>query len=148
MAETTLGPFPIQVAHRLTQLPGKCQNIHGHSMEVQVHFPGLIRRDGYYYVHGEILDFSAAKKIIRDYLDNEYDHKLHLNEDDPWAQPLEGVGLQGVGTLPGLVTHHGDPSVENIAFWICKYLDAQFRTYIEVTVHETKTNSVTCGSND
>ena len=143
MAITILGPFSIQVAHRLTKLPGKCQNIHGHSMKVVVALH--LTHDGDYFVDDryEIVDFSAAKKIIREYLDNEYDHKLHLNEDDPWAGNLFlKSGTTESVQLPGLQTHRGDPSVENIAFWIAQYLNGMFSCYIEVTVHETDTNAV------
>lgn len=107
----------MEVAHRLSMLPGKCEQIHGHSMQVQLSLVGAeINENG---IAGGI-DFGALKKEFRAYIDHFYDHQLHLNKDDPWARQFRLKSDAEPERLPGLVTHPGDPTVENLAMWICQ----------------------------
>jgi 6-pyruvoyltetrahydropterin/6-carboxytetrahydropterin synthase len=126
----------IQVAHRLLNMPGKCQNIHGHSMKVTLYITGTVDENG---VLGG-LDFGVVKKEFRNYLKLTYDHKLLLNENDPWAAHLH-AGLLGMGYLPGLQTVPSDPTTENIAMWIFEYMAEDFNV-TRVEIQETSTNGV------
>jgi 6-pyruvoyltetrahydropterin/6-carboxytetrahydropterin synthase len=128
----------IEVAHRLSLLPGKCEAIHGHSMWVTLELAGRTGR--IYETTGlmEGLDFGAVKKAFRGYLDSEFDHRLLLNESDPVAkQAQSGVDLPGLRTCPG------DPTTENIARWIAKWSKAQWPGYVKVQVNETHVNAAT-----
>jgi 6-pyruvoyltetrahydropterin/6-carboxytetrahydropterin synthase len=133
----------IQVAHRLLNMPGKCQNIHGHSMKVTLYITGTVDENG---VLGG-LDFGVVKKEFRNYLKLTYDHKLLLNENDPWAGDLFTQGQVGkVGDvfpyrLPGLQTVPSDPTTENIARWIFEYMAEDFNV-TRVEIQETSTNGV------
>jgi 6-pyruvoyltetrahydropterin/6-carboxytetrahydropterin synthase len=136
----------IEIAHRLTFLPGKCQNIHGHSMVVDLSvFIDESDENGYALdAQGTILEFGNLKKAFRAYLDSIWDHHLHLNEKDPWALPvtLDGDLLE---CLPGLQTWPADPSTENIARWIrqaCQLMIPDLQ--ISISIEETKTNGVEC----
>jgi|SRR5687767_2350452 len=130
----------IEVAHRLFDLKGKCEAIHGHSMWVTMRLHGHINTSGVL----EGLDFGGVKKHFREYLDTHYDHKLLLNEKDPWAQPLRGQAtestIEGVDYLPGLVQVPGDPTTENIARWVAKWSIAIFGLAVDVHVQETHVN--------
>jgi 6-pyruvoyltetrahydropterin/6-carboxytetrahydropterin synthase len=137
----------VEIAHRLMNLPGKCQNIHGHSLIVTMRIDGPLNENGILLD----LDFSAVKKGFRNYLDSRYDHHLLLNKDDPWAQQLRSVVGQVELTddahytrLPGLATTPGDPTTENIARWICDWavlcFEAEGVTAIHIDVQETGTN--------
>ena len=136
----------IEVAHRLLRLPGKCQNIHGHSMNVILQMYGTLNERG--ILAG--LDFAAVKKAFRTHLDTVYDHHLLLNADDPWSGLLSGGARQangdsfGIQALPGLTVVDGDPTTENIAGWICKWACDVFARpeidSIEVSISETATN--------
>jgi 6-pyruvoyltetrahydropterin/6-carboxytetrahydropterin synthase len=137
----------IQVAHRLTKLPGKCQQIHGHSMHVTLSLVADVNADGYAIDDSEqVLDFSRVKQIFREYLNTRYDHHLLLNMDDPWADKLFFVDEdhpKQQSYLPGLTTCNGDPSTENIARWI--YLEMMKKIGPEVrrvVIEETSTNGV------
>jgi 6-pyruvoyl-tetrahydropterin synthase len=117
-------------------MPGKCQNIHGHSMKVTVYITGTVDENG---VLGG-LDFGIVKKEFRNYLKMAYDHKLLLNENDPWAAHLH-AGPLGMGYLPGLQSVPGDPTTENIARWIFEYMAEDFNV-TRVEIQETSTNGV------
>jgi 6-pyruvoyltetrahydropterin/6-carboxytetrahydropterin synthase len=125
----------IEVAHRLSLTPGKCENIHGHSMWVELALYGTtINESGML----EGMDFGGVKKAFRAYLDEKFDHRLLLNIEDPWADNLD---------LPGLFATPGDPTTENISRWIYGWAVEEFNTpygslrVASVKVDETATNS-------
>lgn len=138
----------VQMAHRLMNLPGKCQNIHGHSMKFELVIGGELND------HGILadLDFGTVKEYFREYLNTTLDHKLALSEQDPWAwtvimrdgpRPSDDVSM----ALPGVVRWPGDPTTENLAKWVAEemwrhfYVNAGHKIdYIKVTVVETSTN--------
>lgn len=147
-----VGPKPyitvrhnIEVAHRLYLLPGKCENIHGHSMWVELTLFGELDKNG--ILAG--LDFGDVKKEFRHYLDSTFDHRLLLNEQDPWAQLVRHMpGDQPLSNdvhykrLPGLQPISiGDPTTENLARIIAHWGATQFNLPTDVVVHETAVNS-------
>jgi 6-pyruvoyltetrahydropterin/6-carboxytetrahydropterin synthase len=147
----------IEVAHRLFEsLPGnKCENIHGHSMWVTLKVQAPM-------ISGMIggIDFGSMKKMFRGHLDEDYDHRLLLNMEDPFAGPIFQVrrkedALQPVEDteqqfLPGLQTTPYDPTTENIAEWIKNAMviqmeeDSMYKHILNVTVEvwETAVNMV------
>lgn len=158
----------IEIAHRLYEMPGKCQQIHGHGMQVKMEIWGDLDEHG---VLGSI-EFGWLKKQFRTYLDEVWDHHLHLNAADPFARPIWTAyvlepGLHGRVALeknqtflPGMVAWEGgDPTTENIAKWIGKHMrdllvdeHSKLGTYDNVippitnlciTVDETCTNGAT-----
>jgi len=157
MSEGSIGfKHDIQVGHRLYLQPGKCQQIHGHSMRVALDLHVNFDSDGY-AINDEkkLLEFGDVKKRFRTHLDEFYDHHLLLNENDPWAQALYTQGDMTTvdseyyeshksksTTLPGLRKVPGDPSTENIAGWIARFCADEFQCNVFVEVQETGTNSV------
>lgn len=116
----------IEVAHRLFQTPGKCENIHGHSMWVTLTLFSAVNEAG--MLAG--IDFGKLKTEFRGFLDSTYDHRLLLNKDDPWAQPMHSgcncyPDAEACQTLPGLVKMGEDPTTENIAKWIGQHVHFQ-----------------------
>jgi len=93
------------------------------------------------------LEFGVVKKLFRDHLDSNYDHRLLLNERDPWAQGLSFYNELAPGRvvaqehLPGLQTVQGDPTTENIARWIAKWANMIFERPVDIIVHETAVNA-------
>lgn len=133
----------IEIAHRLYFMPGKCQQIHGHSMKVRLTLHGHPNTDGVF----ESLDFSDVKKRFRGYLDEYYDHKLLLNERDPFAKPLTfqlgpNEGDIVTASLPGLVTMQGDPTTENLVQQIGWWAIGEFKLPCDIHIQETGTNAV------
>jgi 6-pyruvoyl-tetrahydropterin synthase len=137
-----------EIAHRLSLLPGKCQNIHGHSLDITLFITGELNDAGIL----EGLDFGSVKKAFRGYIDEFWDHKLHLNKTDEWAQILfmrtHGIATGTVDTpcqLPGLMKWNGDPTTENIAKWILAWAILEWPDLaLDVRVQETNSNGASC----
>lgn len=126
----------IEVAHRLSQLPGKCENIHGHSMWVTL----SIRPSKEVFIGehtGIFLEFGSLKARFREYLDSYFDHHLLLYEEDE----LIDLGL------PGVVPVSGDPTTENIAAWVYSWAQDTYGALYSyrVEVQETSVNFATVG---
>lgn len=139
----------IEIAHRLSLTEGKCEAIHGHSMNVELEISAS-KLDDKGLMAG--LEFGAMKKTFRAYLDNTFDHRLLLNVSDKWAQPVTFVSEEGeplaqlrMTYLPGLQTMIGDPTTENIAtnigLWCWnEWGHVHGYSNYTVTVWETATN--------
>lgn len=135
-----------EIAHRLSQDTGKCRQIHGHGLQIELVLLVSEGPDGMAVNQiQETLEFGAMKKKFRFHIDTTYDHHLLLNEKDPWAQPfnlhdpLVDDTVNGK-SLPGLVTVPGDPTVENIAKWIAEWGCRVFCCDVICRVEETATN--------
>lgn len=119
------------MAHRLSQLPGKCENIHGHSWWCELEIIGEVNDSGI------ILDFAYVKDHFRKHLDSTLDHRLLLNHRDILV--VEKI------PLPGLATMAGDPTTENIANYIGMWAEGcfGFKYQYKVVVWETSVNCAT-----
>lgn len=131
----------IEVAHRLFLLPGKCENIHGHSMWVTMRVEGQVDTNGIL----EGISFTDLKKVFRHHLDTTYDHHVLLNQQDPWAEATLNGDVGGT-RLPGLQATPGDPTTENIAFWIYEWGTDEGIPVTSVDVWETSVNMSTYGA--
>ena len=72
--------------HRLLDYVGKCQYLHGHNgrVEVAVMSQGLDRS-------GFVVDFSDVKTFAKEWIDNEWDHRMQLNEQDPLIRAIASL---------------------------------------------------------
>lgn len=119
----------MEMAHRLFETPGKCQQIHGHSWWVELEIAGKVDP------HGMILEFGEVKKTFRAHLDTTFDHHLLLNQNDILMRDQ----------LPGVRAFSADPTTENIASAIADWARTEFSrkfTY-RITVWETAVNGAT-----
>jgi 6-pyruvoyltetrahydropterin/6-carboxytetrahydropterin synthase len=138
----------VEMAHRLYETPGKCQNIHGHSWWVELELGGEVDNHGLL----ETLDFGMIKKHFRKWLDTQYDHRVLLNARDPWSQVIGYVydvdGNVEKLALPGRAVFNGDPTTENFATEIGSWAKGFFACPLtNVTVWETSVNCATWSSN-
>lgn len=96
----------IEAGHRVYGHLGKCANLHGHSYE----FEFTLSSDKLDEL-GMVIDFSVIKNTICNWLDDNYDHRLLIWEQDPIAMQLQNIDSSVI-----LVPYN--PTAENIA----KYL--------------------------
>lgn len=141
----------MEMAHRLFLTPGKCEAIHGHSWWVTV---SIHAEDEALTEDGMLLglDFGSLKSDLRHYMDRNFDHRLLLNKEDPWAQLLMSVNQRSksIGDyqhLPGLKPFEGDPTTELVAADIGDFMRRQLNEsdyrQIECEVWETAVNCAT-----
>jgi 6-pyruvoyl-tetrahydropterin synthase len=121
-----------EIAHRLSNLPGKCQNIHGHSLLITIAIEGEVNDKG--ILAG--IDFGTLKKAFREYIDENYDHHLLLNAEDF----LHYGDTRELLTSLGAIWFDGDPTVENLARWIGTYMYRCIKLPLTCNIEETNTN--------
>ncbi|MGR9053421.1 MAG: 6-pyruvoyl trahydropterin synthase family protein [Gammaproteobacteria bacterium] len=73
--------------HRLMLHPGKCCNLHGHSVKAAV----SIKRNRL-DEQGMVCDFSDIKSSVEAYIDEILDHNMLLHKDDPIIPLLDKAG--------------------------------------------------------
>lgn len=71
-----------EMAHRLPVLPGKCQNLHGHSWDFTFTLEAPMD------VNGITVEYGQVKKLIRELIDTKWDHGVALGVDDPLLPAL------------------------------------------------------------
>lgn len=129
----------VEMAHRLFLTPGKCEAIHGHSWNVTLQLIGEVDN------HGLLasLDFGSIKMLFRKFLDSNFDHRVLLNVNDPWANLR--LHTNCTEELPGLALFEGDPTTENLAKTIGEWGRLTFPSMrgIGIEVWETRVNNAT-----
>jgi len=70
--------------HRLINHPGKCRNLHGHSVKASI----SIEQEHLNH-QGMVCDFSDIKDCAEKYIDLYLDHNLLLQKEDPIIPLLE-----------------------------------------------------------
>lgn len=119
--------FSFAYAHRLMGDVGKCKNIHGHTGKVCV------------YLKSENLDekdmvchFDNVKNSVGKWIEENLDHKLLLNKNDPLTNELERLGEK-------FVSLDFNPTAEKIAQLIFERCKKMGMTISSVEVWESET---------
>lgn len=99
--------FHFEMSHALHGYDGLCKNIHGHSYRLFVTVKGIPEQNIDSPKHGMVLDFSILKKIVKEEIENYFDHALVLNEKSPLADVLRTQELR-------LVSVPYQPTCENL----------------------------------
>lgn len=95
--------------HRLLRYKGKCAHLHGHNgrVDIELSAPGLNEQS-------MVADFSDIGRIVKEWIDQNLDHRMLLHKDDPLVPLLrkhdEPVFVMDI-----------DPTAEAIARVICDY---------------------------
>jgi 6-pyruvoyltetrahydropterin/6-carboxytetrahydropterin synthase len=89
--------------HRLVNHNGVCRHLHGHNamVEIDVVAESLDESD-------MVVDFSDIKRVVKEWIDRELDHKMILRRDDPLVDVLRAQG-EPVYTLDS------NPTAERLA---------------------------------
>ena len=73
----------ISAGHRVVGHEGACSNLHGHNYRIWFTCTSDSLDDV-----GRVIDFSEVKKRLCAWLDDNWDHRFLVWEEDPWAEPL------------------------------------------------------------
>jgi 6-pyruvoyltetrahydropterin/6-carboxytetrahydropterin synthase len=73
--------------HRLMNHPGKCRNLHGHSVKASVSVARETLNG-----QGMVCDFADIKEVVEAYIDQHLDHNFLLHKDDPLIPALKANG--------------------------------------------------------
>lgn len=103
----------ISCGHRVFQHESKCAHLHGHNY--RVHFTCEAEElDNI----GRVIDFSDMKSLLCMWLEDNWDHKTLIWENDPWAKVLPEID-------PTIVIVPFNPTAENIAQHLVEVIGPQ-----------------------
>lgn len=111
--------------HRLMLHPGKCKNLHGHSVKAAITVAAQTLDQ-----QGMVCDFADIKNSISHYIDTELDHNLLLHKDDPIIENLTRAGER-------FTTFDEHPTAEFLARLIYQEAKRAGLPVIQVALWET-----------
>jgi 6-pyruvoyltetrahydropterin/6-carboxytetrahydropterin synthase len=126
--------FYFEMAHAVHGYAGACKNIHGHSYQLHVTVTSGDNENNYLPAPGFILDFKELKKIVKEAVIENFDHKLVLSVDFLAQKPA-------LGFLENLVTWQVEPTAENLLIYIQRSLEKNFPPGVilaSLKLYETK----------
>lgn len=88
--------------HRIPGHDGPCAHLHGHNARVEVECRGALD------ARGMVVDFARIKRVVKDWVDAHWDHRMILQEGDPL------IGALVAGGEPVYVLD-APPTAENLA---------------------------------
>ena len=111
--------------HRLLDYDGICKHPHGHNAVAEIEV-----RTGELDSRNMVCDFSDIKRVVKNWIDKEFDHKMLLRKDDPLVEVLRRHGEP-------LFLMDVNPTAENIAKLIYDYAAQRQIPVVEVSLWET-----------
>lgn len=105
--------------HRVLNHEGKCKHLHGHRYVVELTVRSTCLDD-----KGRVVDFGTVKSIVGSWIDENLDHNMILNPDDPLVAEgfleFEGGTQRDIVSLVGRAPYimpdeYPNPTAENIA---------------------------------
>ena len=120
MTVTASREHTICVGHRVVGQGGKCERLHGHNYTITFTAQGV--QDATDQV-GRVVDFSVLKSELCQWLEENWDHKTLIWDQDPWLYESDG----SFGYLnPDWVNHDTmgiilvpfNPTAENMAQYL------------------------------
>ncbi len=115
--------------HRLMNHPGKCRNLHGHSVKAAI----SIRQESL-NEQGMVCDFADIKASVKSYIDEQLDHNFLLHKDDPLVPALKANDERFM-----LLDEH--PTAEVLSKMIYRHLKQQGFNIDQVVLWETDSAS-------
>ena len=111
--------------HRLLNYDGKCRFLHGHNGRAVITLEAE-KLDA----RGMVLDFSEIKRVVSSWIDDQLDHRMILNLEDPIVPVLREMGEP---------THliDANPTAENIAKLIHDFARSQGFPILQTQLWET-----------
>lgn len=113
----------IDMGHTVTNHNSKCQNIHGHSYQIEVSVEGELIKEKGASDEGMIIDFSDLKKAMMEKIDSRYDHGFVIWSEDKRAPFFAELKKEGQKVI--LVDFI--PTAENLAKHWFDILDLELK---------------------
>ena len=100
--------------HRVCGHESVCSHLHGHNYRATftIEAPALDNI-------GRVLDFSVIKNLMCEWLEDNWDHKFLVWEEDPWALSLKETDPDGVKIIKF------NPTAENMAEYLIDVVGPQ-----------------------
>lgn len=117
--------------HRLLNYSGKCKNLHGHNGKAVIELSAQKLDE-----RGMVVDFGDIKRELQTWIDENWDHRLILNEKDPLIPALQ-AGAQPFYTLPV------NPTAENITKTLFDIAKQKNLPVTRITIWETENSFAT-----
>lgn len=111
--------------HRLMNHPGKCRNIHGHSVRAAI----TVASD-HLDSQGMVCDFSSIQQTASEFIEKQLDHNFLLHEDDPLCETLKCQDERYLAL-------HDHPTAEVIARMIFEFMKEEGFDIKQVDLWET-----------
>ena len=100
--------------HRVVGQGGKCEHLHGHNGVVTFHCQAKQGLDNV----GRVIDFSAIKSTLVEWLESNWDHRFLVWEQDEWAPMLKQLDSK-------VVIVPFNPTAENLGEYLLKTVGPQ-----------------------
>jgi len=125
--------------HRVYGHESKCAHLHGHNYRIHL----TVEAEQLDTV-GRVMDFSAIKEHLCYWLEEEWDHKFLVWEQDPFASSLKELDPDGT------VVVNFNPTAENMGQYLInvvgpKQLAGTNVKLVNVNIEETRKCNVTVG---
>jgi 6-pyruvoyltetrahydropterin/6-carboxytetrahydropterin synthase len=117
--------FDFCYGHRLLNYDGKCKYLHGHNGRAIITIESDKLDD-----RGMVMDFTDIKRVVNGWIDQNLDHRMLLQRDDPYVKILQQFGEP-------LYLLDTNPTAENIAKLINDYAVSQGFPVVETSLWET-----------
>ncbi len=117
--------------HRLMNYEGECRHLHGHNGRIEVD----IEADETDY-RGMVVDFADIRDVVKTWIDDNLDHRMILNRNDPLVAVLTELGEE----------HYvidANPTAENIAAHIHEMTSSDSLYISEIRLWETPNSYAT-----
>ncbi len=118
--------------HRVHGHEGKCAHLHGHNGRVHFHcrvlpFSAKSSLDAV----GRVIDFSAIKSLLCEWLEQNWDHKMLMWDMDPLSRYVKDID-NTVVIVPF------NPTAENMAAHLVKVVGPQLLDDLEIQLYKVE----------
>ena len=129
--------FSFEMAHVLYGYDGKCKNVHGHSYKLFVTIKGKPINDIQHHKNGMVMDFGDLKNIVKEEVEDAWDHAIMLNALSPHKTLGKDLEKQG----HKVIYCNYQPTCENMLYDIAKKIKSRLPQHVELAylkLHETE----------
>ena len=107
---------PITTGHRQWKDKGHCSYAHGYVRYVEIEFDSFELDE-----RGWVVDFGDLK-WVKEWLENEWDHRLLLAHDDPLIEDFKAIEKKG-GVDLNILPDWSGPSIEQSCYYVYKFVN-------------------------